>query len=140
MDLDVIAKQCANLSLIDDDVPVATIVGELHDKGVLSVSMSLIGSIIAYKEVNRNAFKAMILKVWRITKEVDIELIRSNIFVFRFKCRWDRKRVFEGGLWLFDKQLIVLKEIPGIGKIEEINFHFSPFWIQLYNLPLERMS
>ncbi|KAL5774815.1 hypothetical protein ACOSP7_012372 [Xanthoceras sorbifolium] len=62
MNPDEISRRCANLSLSEEDGPVAKIDGDHHEKGVMNVSMSLIGKILAYKEVNRHGFKAMIPK------------------------------------------------------------------------------
>ncbi|KAL5832251.1 hypothetical protein ACOSQ4_017605 [Xanthoceras sorbifolium] len=54
----------------------------------------------------------------------------------RFKCVWDRKCILEGGPWYFDKQLIVLQEAEGLGKLSDADFKSFPIWIQLYNVPL----
>ncbi|KAL5809465.1 hypothetical protein ACOSQ3_030156 [Xanthoceras sorbifolium] len=64
----------------------------------------------------------------------------NNLFVFRFNCMLDRKRVLEGGPWTFDKQLLVLKEASGVGRVTEVDFSWSHFWIQLHNLPLVCMG
>ncbi|KAL5800338.1 hypothetical protein ACOSQ4_033222 [Xanthoceras sorbifolium] len=98
MDPEEIVRRCEKLSLFEADGPKAKIDGDLHEKELDSVSRSLVGRIIAIKEINRDAFKAMIPKVWRTTKEVDIELVGSNTFMFRFRCMWDRKRVLEGAV------------------------------------------
>ncbi|KAL5777207.1 hypothetical protein ACOSP7_010133 [Xanthoceras sorbifolium] len=58
------------------------------------------------------------------------------MFVFSFRCSWDTKRVLEGGPWSFDKCLLVLKEPVGVGKIEDLDFSLTSFWVQIYNLPL----
>ncbi|KAL5817683.1 hypothetical protein ACOSQ3_026061 [Xanthoceras sorbifolium] len=62
------------------------------------------------------------------------------MFVFSFKCLWDRRRVLEGGPWSFDKFLLVLKEPVGIGRIEELGFSSALFWVQIYNLPLAYLN
>ncbi|KAL5756647.1 hypothetical protein ACOSQ2_021393 [Xanthoceras sorbifolium] len=102
---------------------------KLHELGIQKISLSLVGKIIAYREVNKEAFKATIPKIWRTVKEMGVESIAINTYIFRFKCVWDRKRILEGGPWCYDKQLIVLHEAEGFGKC-------FPIWIQLYNVPL----
>ncbi|KAL5772761.1 hypothetical protein ACOSQ2_012685 [Xanthoceras sorbifolium] len=42
MNPDEISRRCANLSLSEEDGPVAKIDGDHHEKGVMNVSMSLI--------------------------------------------------------------------------------------------------
>ncbi|KAL5759944.1 hypothetical protein ACOSQ2_018782 [Xanthoceras sorbifolium] len=102
--------------------------------------MCLFGKLIANREINSEAFRSAIPRIWRITKELEIEVIGMNMFVFRFKCEWDRKRILEGGSWCFDKNLLVLREACGIGKISDADFQFFPMWIQLHNLPVACMS
>ncbi|KAL5861911.1 hypothetical protein ACOSQ3_003201 [Xanthoceras sorbifolium] len=97
MDFDEISRQCEKMSLTDEDGPIARINDELQAMGRDKLSMSLLGKLIAHKEVSREAFRATIASIWRTTKEVEVESIGMNSFVFRFKCVWDRKRVLEGG-------------------------------------------
>ncbi|KAH7526808.1 hypothetical protein JRO89_XSUnG0053100 [Xanthoceras sorbifolium] len=68
-----------------------------------------------------------------------VDSVGINLFVFQFKCPWDRKQILEGGLWAFDKNLLVLKEASGVGRISDVNLNLTPFWIQLHNLPLACM-
>ncbi|KAL5841966.1 hypothetical protein ACOSQ3_012569 [Xanthoceras sorbifolium] len=44
MNPDEISRRCANLSLSEEDGPVAKIDGDHHEKGVMNVSMSLIAA------------------------------------------------------------------------------------------------
>ncbi|KAL5742125.1 hypothetical protein ACOSP7_028857 [Xanthoceras sorbifolium] len=140
MDPEELSRRCSKMSLSEDDGPVATVGADLQDVGRRRLSLSLIGKIVGNREVNKDAFKATISSIWRMTKGMDIEILGGNLFVFRFNCELDRKRVLEGGPWTFDKQLIVLREATGMGRISEIDFSWSPFWIQLHNLPLVCMS
>ncbi|KAL5796050.1 hypothetical protein ACOSQ2_000870 [Xanthoceras sorbifolium] len=136
MELEEIARRWAKLSLSDDDGPIAKVDEGLKAEGIRRLSLSLIGKLVSNREVNREAFRNTIASIWRTKSEVEVESIGVNLFVFRFGCSWDRKRVLEGGPWSFDKNLLVLKETVGIGRISEIDFSLAPFWIQIYNLPL----
>ncbi|KAL5763997.1 hypothetical protein ACOSP7_016350 [Xanthoceras sorbifolium] len=100
------------------------------------LSLSLVGKIVANREISREAFKSFIPMIWRSTNPVEIEAIGVNLFIFRFGCLWDRKRVLEGGPWSFDKHLLILKEIVGSDRLEDQDFSSTPFWVQIYNLPL----
>ncbi|KAL5752090.1 hypothetical protein ACOSQ2_022597 [Xanthoceras sorbifolium] len=129
MDPDEIARRCAKLSLYDADSPVIKVGVDLRAEGLKKLVFSLIGKVIANKEVNRDAFRSTIASLWRTKKEVETEAIGVNMFIFRFGCPWDRKRVLEGGHWSIDKNLIVLKEADGVGRISEQEFGFVPFWV-----------
>ncbi|KAL5758730.1 hypothetical protein ACOSP7_021341 [Xanthoceras sorbifolium] len=135
-----ISKICERLSLSDEDGLVARMGVGLQENGIWLVSLSLIGKIIANREINREAFRSIIPRIWKTKQEFSIELIGINTFVFQFKCPWDRKRVLEGGPWCFDKHLIVLREAKGLGKVSEVDFSLTPLWIQMHNLPLACMS
>ncbi|KAL5851908.1 hypothetical protein ACOSQ3_007026 [Xanthoceras sorbifolium] len=71
MDFDEISRQCEKMSLSDKDGPVARINDDLQAMGREKLSMSLLGKLIAHKEVNREAFRATIASIWRTTKEVE---------------------------------------------------------------------
>ncbi|KAL5806377.1 hypothetical protein ACOSQ4_029110 [Xanthoceras sorbifolium] len=140
MDFDKISRRCELMSLTDEDGPVAEIFEDLQAVGREKLSMSLVGQLIAHKEVNREAFRAIISTIWRTTKRVDVESIGMNSFVFRFKCQWDRKRVLEGGPWSFDKHLLILQEVDGTSRVSNIEFRYVSFWIQFHNLPLSCLN
>ncbi|KAL5770482.1 hypothetical protein ACOSP7_014636 [Xanthoceras sorbifolium] len=123
-----IARRWAKLSLSDDDGPIAMVDEGLKAEGIRMLSLSLVGKIVSNREVNRETFRNTIASIWRTKSEVE------------FGCCWDRKRVLEGGPWSFDKNLLVLKEAVGIGRVSEIDFSLAPFWVQIYDLPLACMN
>ncbi|KAL5789589.1 hypothetical protein ACOSQ2_004477 [Xanthoceras sorbifolium] len=140
MELEEIARRCAKLSLSDDDGPIAKVDEGLKAEGIQRLSLSLVGKIISNREVNREAFRNTIASIWLTKSEVEVESIGVNLFVFRFGCSWDRKCVLERDPWSFDKNLLVLKEAVGIGRILEVDFSLAPLWVQIYNLPLACMN
>ncbi|KAL5857037.1 hypothetical protein ACOSQ3_004495 [Xanthoceras sorbifolium] len=129
METEELSRCCERLSLSEEDGPIAWLGLPLQERGLKSMSMCLFGKLIANKEINREAFWSAIPKICRTTKEFEIETIGTSAF-----------RILDEGLWCFDKYLIILYEPKGIDKIIESNFHFSPMWIQLHNLPLACMS
>lgn len=46
------------------------------------------------------------------------------------------KECWRNGPWSFDKHLLVLKALKGIGKVVEKDFRLTAFWVQMHNLPL----
>ncbi|KAL5748488.1 hypothetical protein ACOSP7_025530 [Xanthoceras sorbifolium] len=139
MDSEELARVCAKLSLTEEDGPMANIGESISDSGMRRVSLCLFEKIFANREVNRQAFKGAIVKIWSTVKDFEVESVSINLFVFQFKCPWDRKRILEGGHWAFDRNLLALKEASGVGRISDVNFNLTPFWIQLHNLPLACM-
>ena len=76
--------------------------------------------------------------MWLTKKEIKMEKLRDNIFIFKFRNEAYLKRILTGGPWHFSQALIVLKELEGIG---EISSHlFTTFWIQIKNVPIKCMD
>ncbi|KAL5814352.1 hypothetical protein ACOSQ4_024993 [Xanthoceras sorbifolium] len=140
METEELSRICERLSLTEEDGPVKRVDLPLQERGLKSVAMCLFGKLIANREINREAFRSAIPRIWRTTEEFETEAIGSNSFVFRFSCAGDRKRILEGGPWCFDKFLLVLCAAKGIGKVTDSDFHQTPMWIQLHNLPIACMS
>ncbi|KAL5758173.1 hypothetical protein ACOSP7_020784 [Xanthoceras sorbifolium] len=90
------------------------------------------------KAVNREAFRAIIPRIWRIAQEV--EIIGSNTFVFTFSSPVDRRRVLGGGPWSFDNALLILEEPIGNRDLANMKFERVMFWVQIHNGPLLCMT
>ena len=59
------------------------------------------------------------------------------MFMVEFEDEKDKKKVLEMCPWSYDKQLILLQEFKGEQVPKEISLRWSPFWIQIHNLPLK---
>lgn len=73
-------------------------------------------------------------------KEVKIESIGDNIFLFKFATEEETKRVLMGGPWHFDRSLLVLVEPAGSDDIKDQSFTHTSFWVQLHNIPIMCMN
>lgn len=113
---------------------------DLKEAGVQLMSSSLVGKILTNKQVNGEVFKSVITKIWRLRKELDIEVISRNTFAFHFSCSEDKVRVLKGGPWSFDDALMVLVEPGGKGDIKSMLFNKTDFWVQILNVPLICMT
>ncbi|KAK7849162.1 hypothetical protein CFP56_003436 [Quercus suber] len=61
----------------------------------LLYNIGLVGKLLANRNINKNAVKAIILKAWRTFKGVQFVDLRENVFLFKFACEGDRKRIVE---------------------------------------------
>ncbi|KAL5744415.1 hypothetical protein ACOSQ2_027531 [Xanthoceras sorbifolium] len=100
MEAEELSRFYERLSLTKEDGPIGRVGLPLQERGLKSVAMCLFRKMIANKEINREAFRSAIPKIWRTTKEFEIEAIGSNSFVFRFSCVGDRNRILEGDDYL----------------------------------------
>ena len=100
----------------------------------------LVGKVLLTKGVNKEGLKAALQQVWRTFKEVKIESMGNNIFMFKFAEEADKKRMLKGGPWHFDRALTVLAEPRGIGEVAKQSFTHTSFWVQIRNVPLACMD
>ncbi|KAL5822000.1 hypothetical protein ACOSQ3_023882 [Xanthoceras sorbifolium] len=141
MNADEIASRCASLSLETDSMePRIVLETPLKEAGDRKLALCLVGKILTTKLINRDAFRAIIPKIWRTTQTFIIENVKENVFVFQFQNQVDKRRVLMGGPWSFDKCLIVLEEPLGVGKFQDMGFSNVQFWVQIHNVPLVCMT
>ncbi|KAL5827716.1 hypothetical protein ACOSQ4_019513 [Xanthoceras sorbifolium] len=69
-----IADLCLSLSLEDKDKPVTKLHVRLQEVGSKKLASCLVGKLISNKLVHREAFCAIIPKIWRIRHGVEVEV------------------------------------------------------------------
>ena len=74
--------------------------------------------------------------MWQTRKEVKIENMGDNIFIFKFGDEVEKMRIIAGGPWHFNQALIVLKEPERIREITAQFFTHTTFWVQIKNAPI----
>ncbi|XP_030970768.1 uncharacterized protein LOC115991172 [Quercus lobata] len=103
-------------------------------------STGLVGKLLADRNINKNAVKAIILKVWRTSKGVQIVDLKENIFVFKFACEGDKKRILELGPWNIEGFPLILKQWHQNMSVDDLDFSSIPLWVQIHGLHIEYMS
>ncbi|KAL5852219.1 hypothetical protein ACOSQ3_007337 [Xanthoceras sorbifolium] len=126
MDTREVERFCEALSLVEPNKTAAVLDRELQQIGKKKLELCLAGRLMATKQVNREAFRAIIPKIWGTTQAVEIEILRDIIFGFHFRNRMDKMRILAGGPWSFDRSLLVLEEPERmgnwpIGEVREID-------------------
>ncbi|KAL9420044.1 hypothetical protein AB3S75_037757 [Citrus x aurantiifolia] len=100
----------------------------------------LVGKVMVNREVKSVGLKAALQHVWRTIREVQIEEMGDNVFIFIFGTEADKRNILAGGPWHFYRTLIALVEPSGIGEITKQSFTHVSFWVQLYNVPIMCMN
>ncbi|KAL5762831.1 hypothetical protein ACOSP7_019095 [Xanthoceras sorbifolium] len=85
MDIDGITKLCANMNLSAEEGAVVHIEGVEKEDGVKKISLCLVGKLLTTKLMNREAFCALITKIWRTIHAVEVENVRDSIYAFHFQ-------------------------------------------------------
>ncbi|KAL7205888.1 hypothetical protein ACSBR2_018744 [Camellia fascicularis] len=100
----------------------------------------LVGKILAPKILNKPAVTNILLAAWKSRAGVVVTPWKENIFLFQFEDLEDRSRVLQEAPWSVIGNLLVLLPLP-LGKaIDELDFRWSPFWVQVHGLPLAKMT
>ena len=100
------------------------------------VVMKILTKRIIFLEALRKNMKML----WKPNRGLQISEIENDMFLVEFGDGRDKKRVMEMSPWCFEKQLILLQEFEGELVPKEIVLKWTPFWVQIYNLPLKSMT
>lgn len=71
--------------------------GENEDEMRKRSANCLVGKVMLTQSINKEGLKAAMQQAWKRVKEVKIESIGDNIFLFKFATEEEKKRVFMGG-------------------------------------------
>ncbi|KAF4360182.1 hypothetical protein F8388_000051 [Cannabis sativa] len=123
MDLELVNRLAEVLILDEGDGPVLPLNKAGVEEGKKRLDLCLIGKVIGPRPANKEGIVRAMKGVWKINH--------------RFQ---DRQRVFGGGPWTIDKQLICFVKPMGLGEVSKMNFDFSSFWISINNVPLACMT
>jgi hypothetical protein len=137
---DQLEKLCWSISLIEGEkVGLMIMEGEV-DEDRARGGLFLVGKVWMGRKVNKEAFKTVLSRIWRILNGVIFKVLDDNIWLFEFEDIDDMRRVLDGRPWLFDGQMLVLNEFDGITPSSQIAFNRSPLWVQIQDMPLLCMT
>lgn len=134
---DDIAVRCANLKITDDENAVVSLDEEDDDNDGLGINLSIVGKVLSIRPHNFEAMKRTLNQLWAISKGALFRQIENDLFIVQFANVKDKNKVLDGRPWSFDQNLVLFKEIDGTAQPSNISLTYCPFWVRLYNLPLD---
>lgn len=57
-----------------------------------------------------------------------------------FESKVEVDNILANEPWNFDKHLMVLQRYDGVREVHEIDFTFTPFWVQVHGIPVKFMT
>lgn len=99
----------------------------MEEKGQLITANSLIGKILLTRSIHTEGIRTALAQAWKTTREVKIENLGNNTFIFNFGLEADKRKVLAGRPWHFDRALIILKEPSGIRNLKKQEFTHAAF-------------
>jgi hypothetical protein len=133
-------RLCSNISLTDGEKIGITVtegeIADIREKG----ANCLVGKLWTEKAVNKEAFKDVLSRIWRMVGRVIFKELQDNCWLFEFSGNEDKRRVLEGRPWSFDRFVLVLNEFDGKTPPSQMQFRHSPIWVQIHDMPLLCMT
>lgn len=118
----------------ESDVVAPTKVDEGGDE---NLEMCLVGRFLT----NRiHIMKDKMADVWRPFGGVTIREKELGLFLFQFYQQVDVLKVLKGGLWSFNKHILILSTMQEGLMLNQMPLFVVPFWVQVHNLPPAFMS
>jgi len=100
----------------------------------------LIGRLLINKPIHFNTFKVRMASLWQPEHKVDISMMDTNCFMFKFFHQGNMERIYHSGSWLFDNFPFVLRKV-NFGKDPTTKpLDKTEMWVQAHNLPFVFMT
>ena len=98
--------------------------------------MSLIGKILSKWPLLISVVHNALTTARKLNHDFKIVALEFNLFQIQFATLAGKCKVLMEGPWYFDKSLIIFREIPSGACIENMEMKFVPFWVLIYNMPI----
>ena len=137
---DQLIERVLSMKITAEEEGIIELGGITEESTDTSMSMAVVGKVVTVRSYNFDALKRTMNQIWTLTKEALFRQIENGLFVIQFAAGKDKKKVMEGRPWTFDNNLILLEEIDGSSQPSNIPMQWCPFWLRLYNLPMNSRS
>ena len=99
-----------NMKLTSKQEEVIALPDEGRKEEIESYALSLIGKFLTCKLFNKKVAQDTLQRAGGMDKGMHIVEVGSNLFQFKFKTELELERVFKGGPWTFDNQVLLLRK------------------------------
>ncbi|KAL9458876.1 hypothetical protein AB3S75_007708 [Citrus x aurantiifolia] len=140
MDPEELIKRCRAIRLSDEEGGRVSFKNRMKINGEKILAGCLVGKVLHTREVSIEGLNMAMQWVWKTSREVKIEKLGDNVFMFKFGSEVDKRSIMVGGPWHFNRALIALTEPAGIGDIKKQDFSHVSFWVQIHDVPIMCMS
>jgi len=137
---DSLVDLCGNMTLLEGE-QVGLVI---HEDDTVDLRLKrercLVGRLLTERRIQKDAFRVLMSKLWRTMGSVLFKEIDENLWLFEFASESDKRRVTEGRPWLFDRSFLVLRDVDELTPPNQMDFHLSPIWVQVHDMPLTCMN
>ena len=100
----------------------------------------LVMKVLSRSGIILDALRKNIRMLWKPNKSLQISVIEEEMFLVEFDDERDKRRILEMSPWDYEKQLVLLQEFERDQNPKDIVLKWSPFWVQIYNLPFKNKT
>ena len=93
-------------------------------------------TILTHKSISIESLRKNMRMLWKRNRSVQISEVDEDLFLVEFGDSRDKKKVLDMCPLSYEKQLNLLQEFDGKLTPKEVEIRWAPFWIQIFNLPL----
>lgn len=116
--------------------PVVISLDESFEECPRNAQFVLVGKILTSKTLNRVAIQKILERAWRTEQEFTISYWQDNVYGFSFQNEDDLCRIISKGPWSIMGSILILRKWDQSKSFSDLDFVFSPFWVQIHGLPL----
>ena len=120
-----------NMTLTSEEEEIIALPNEGRKEEIESCALSLIGKFLTCKPFNKKAAQDTLRRAWGMDEGMHIVEVGSNLFQFKFKTEFELERVFKGGPWTFDNQVLLLRRWQQGMTAKNVRFDSVSLWVQI---------
>lgn len=109
------------------------------DKGVATEARAM-GKILLEKLAHPDAVSLSLGRAWCPIKGINCKEVGENVFLIMFHHESGKRKAIDNGLWMLDKDLVVVEEFDPSKRIDDYPFNNIPISVRVFNLPLGVMN
>ncbi|XP_024161644.1 uncharacterized protein LOC112168940 [Rosa chinensis] len=128
------ARLTTKLSLKEGEEPVDLGNLRVPGKEFLARNFYLVERLNTCRGLMLESFWSAVRSMWRLTGTVEVQP-RGDHFLFTFTHERDVARVKKGGLWGFQRAMILLNDYDGFSEISAVLLDFVWIWVILDGIP-----
>ena len=119
------------MKLTLEEEEVIEIPEEGRKEGMESCAVSLIGKFLTCRPFNRKAAITTLKRAWGLEEGLQMIEVGTNLFQLKFQIEFEMDRVFKGGPWSFDNQVLLLTRWKAGMTADNVRFDSVALWVQI---------
>ncbi|XP_075640627.1 uncharacterized protein At4g02000-like [Castanea sativa] len=93
--------------------------------------------VLSHRSISLDTLRKSLRMMWKLNKGMQMFEIEEDLFLVEFGDGKDKKKVLDISPRSYEKQLVLIQDFEAELTPKEIELKWSPFWVQMFNLPLK---